>query len=184
VVSRNLEFRDALYGWYLAAFSDGPIVFHRSEVHFAAVHPAELGLYDPKSRREIALFPRKPFQPTRSAFVAQLSEFYRTHPDWCNRNNHPCDAESMDSSLVGEVVTNIQEHALAFVISYDPIQEFPADLQTPMSPGKVLYVYRHVDDEARLEYRELPLSDVEAQFGRVPLGNLLEPEKLQQFFTK
>ncbi len=56
VVSRNLEFRAALYGWYLAAFGEGLIVFEPSEVHFASVHPAELAVYDARTRQEMALF--------------------------------------------------------------------------------------------------------------------------------
>ena len=184
VVSRNLEFRAALYGWYLAAFGEGLIVFQRSEVHFASVHPAELAVYDARTGQEMALFPRKPFQAIRSAYGAELAEFYRTHEDWCMRNNHPCDPESMDSSVVGEVATSAQEHALAFVISYDAIQKFPGDLKTPPGPGKVVYLYRHVDNQATLEYRELLLSDIEARFGNLPLRSLLEPERLQQIFGK
>ncbi len=184
VVSRNLEFRAALYGWYLAAFGDGLTVFQRSEVHFAPVHPAELAVYDARTGQEMALFPRKPFQAIRSAYGAKLAEFYRTHEDWCMRNNHPCDPESVDSSVVGDVVTSAQEHALAFVISYDAIQDFPGDLKAPPGPGKVVYVYRHVDNEATLEYRELLLSDIEARFGNLRLRSLLEPERLQQIFAK
>ena len=184
VVSRNLQFRAALYGWYLAAFGDGLTVFQRSEVHFASVHPAELAVYNARTGQEMPLFPRKPFQAIRSAYGAKLAEFYRTHEDWCMRNNHPCDPESMDSSVVGEVATSAQEHALAFVISYDAIQEFPGDLKTPPGPGKVVYLYRHVDNQATLEYRELLLSDIEARFGNLPLRSLLEPEKLQQIFAK
>ena len=147
-------------------------------------HPAELAVYNARTGQEMPLFPRKPFQAIRSAYGAKLAEFYRTHEDWCMRNNHPCDPESMDSSVVGEVATSAQEHALAFVISYDAIQEFPGDLKTPPGPGKVVYIYRHVDNEATLEYRELLLSDIEARFGNLPLRSLLEPEKLQQIFAK
>ncbi len=48
----------------------------------------------------------------------------------------------------------------------------------------MVYVYRHVDDEAKLEYREMLLSEVEARFGQAPLRNLLEPAALQQRFSK
>jgi hypothetical protein len=43
ILDHNLAFRNALYGWYLTTLNDAQIVFQRSEVHFAAVHPAELG---------------------------------------------------------------------------------------------------------------------------------------------
>jgi hypothetical protein len=51
------------------------------------------------------------------------------------------------------------EHALAFVISYEPIQKFAGPVQKPGGPGKVVYVYRHVNDETRLDYREMPHSN-------------------------
>jgi hypothetical protein len=39
ILESNLAFRNVLFGWYLAAPSDGQIVFQRSQVHFAAVTP-------------------------------------------------------------------------------------------------------------------------------------------------
>jgi HEAT repeat protein len=50
ILERNLAFRNALYGWYLATLNGSQIVFQRSEVHFAAVHPAELAAIDPDER--------------------------------------------------------------------------------------------------------------------------------------
>src|SRR5262249_39166839 len=94
ILDRNLSFRNALYGWYLAALDDTHSVFQRSEVHFAAVHPAELALYDLKTNREISLFPRKPSQRIRSEYTATLRDFYRNHQEWCNKNNDPCDPRS------------------------------------------------------------------------------------------
>lgn len=155
ILGHNLEFRDALYGWYLTAFRHGRIVYQKSEVHFAAVHPTELALYVSDSRREIALCPPKPFPPVFSKHAANLREFYASHKNWCNKNNDPCNPESFDSSLVGQVAINDREHALAFAISYQHIQEVAGDAQKPDGPDKVIYVFRNVDDEARLEYREM-----------------------------
>jgi len=182
VLSRDFEFRAALYGWYMAAFGDGSIVFQRSEVHFAAVHPAELAVYNPRTKKEITLFPRRPFQTIRAEYVEKLRAFYNTHQDWCRINNDPCDPETMHSDVVGDVVTSDGEHALAFVISYEPIQVFK-DAQLPVGPGNVVYVCRHADDDSKLEYREMLQGDVEKRFGNVPLKALLRPETLQQIFT-
>jgi len=182
ILDRNFAFRNALFGWYLAAMGDTRIIFHRSEVHFAAVHPAELALYDLKTNRETPLFPRKPFQRIRSNYIANLREFYRTHEEWCNEKNDPCDPESVDSSLRGDIAVNQREHALAFVISYDRFKDVEGPVQKPEDPGDVVYVYRDVDDEAKLDYREILLSDVERRFGKLSLPRLLEPVALQEIF--
>ena len=131
ILDHNLAFRNALYGWYLTTLNDAQIVFQRSEVHFAAVHPAELALYDVTTYHETPLFPRKPFQAIRRAYTAKLQDFYRTHQEWCKESNDPCDTERVDSALQGEVVVNEREHALAFVISYDRIQAFAGPVQKP-----------------------------------------------------
>jgi hypothetical protein len=182
ILERDLAFRNALYGWYLAALSDSQIVFQRSEVQFAAVHPVELALYDLKTNRETPLFPRKPFRSILGDYVAKLHEFYSAHEEWCQQNNDPCDPESVDSALSGEVAVNEREHALAFVISYEHIQELAGPLQKPEGPGKVVYVYRHLNDEAKLDYREMLYSDVERRFGKLSLPSLLEPAALEKIF--
>lgn len=184
ILDRNLAFQNALYGWYLAAIGDNQIVFERSEVHFATVHPAEVVLYDITTKHETPLFPRKPFQRIRAEYAAKLQEFYRTHQGWCRENNDPCDAETADSSVRGEVAVNEREHALTFVVSYDRIQDFEGPVQKPDGPGEVVYVYRDVSDEAKLDYREMLLSDVEKRFGKVPLRSLLEPATLDEIFGR
>lgn len=181
ILSRELEQRAALYGWYLARFGDDSVVFHRSEVHFAPVHAAKIALYDPKTKREIPIFPRKPDQAVRAAQIARMKDFYLGRDDWCNKNNDPCDPEWFDTSLVGEVSTVDRTHALAFIISYEQTV-FRSGEEKPSGAGRVLYVYRHVDDEARMEYRELLWRDVQAKFGDVPLKGLLEPQRLKQIF--
>jgi hypothetical protein len=183
ILDRNLAFRNALYGWYLAAVGDTQIVFQRSEVHFAPVHPTELALYDLKTNRETSLFPRKPFQRVRAEYTAKLGEFYRTHQEWCKENNDPCDAESVDSTLDGEVAISVAQHALAFVISYDRIQDSAGPVQKPEGPGKVVYVCRYVNDEAKLDYREMLVTDVEKRFGKLSLPSLLEPAALREVFA-
>jgi hypothetical protein len=183
ILDRKLAFQDALYGWYLGALGDTQIIFQRSEVHFAAVHPAELALYDFTTRHETPLFPRQPFRQIRGEYTAKLRDFYQNNQAWCNKNNDPCDPQSVDSTLQGEIAVNEREHALVFVISYDHIQDFEEPVQKPEGPGKVVYVYRHVNDETKLEYREMLLSDVEKRFGKVPLRSLLEPAALREIFA-
>jgi hypothetical protein len=143
---------------------------------------SSLALYDLKTNRETTLFPRKPFRSIRIDYVAKLQEFYRAHGEWCSENNDPRDPETVDSTLQGELAVSDSEHALAFVISYKPIQKFAGPVQKPGGPGKVVYVYRHVNDETRLDYREMLFSEVEKRFGKLSWCRLLEPVALQEIF--
>jgi hypothetical protein len=142
----------------------------------------ELALYDLKTNRETPLFPRKPFPSIRRDYIAKLREFYRAHEEWCSENNDPCDPETVDSTLQGELTVSENEHALAFVISYEHIQKFAGPVQKPEGPGEVVYVYRHVNDEATLDYREMLFSEVEKRSGKLSLRTLLEPAALQEIF--
>src|SRR5262249_14340150 len=106
----------------------------------------------------------------------------RTHQEWCNKNNDPCDPEVVDSRLEAEVAVNDSENALAFVISYKHDQDFEGPVQRPDGPAAVAYVYRNVNDEAKLDYREVLLSELEKRFGKVPLRSLLESSALRKIF--
>lgn len=181
ILSRDLKLKTSLYGWMVGRFGDGGILYHRSQVHFATVHPAEIAVYDPETGRDYTVFPHKPFQEIRLRLTGELREFFKTHQDYCKQANDPCDAELFDSSLTGKVVTDDREHALAFVISYE-LQGFGQDDKKPAGPAEAVYVYRHVNDEARMEYREMSWTDVKARVGDAPLEKLVEPDALEKIF--
>jgi hypothetical protein len=48
----------------------------------------------------------------------------------------------------------------------------------------VLYVYRRVAQEAKIEYREMLAADAKARFGDLSLQNLVQPEVLQKIFSE
>jgi hypothetical protein len=183
VVSKDLKLQASLYGWLLSRLGDDQLLYQRSEIHFAPVHPAEIAVYDFRTQRDWTIFPAKPDQPVRKARTEQLRRFYEAHPDWCNQNNDPCDPEYFDSFLDGEVVTNSSDRSLAFVVSYKQEQMARGDVQKPSGPEKVVYVYRNVDDSKKMEYREMLMSDVKARFGDAPLKKLLEPETIEKIFS-
>jgi hypothetical protein len=184
VVSPDLKLEASLYGWFLGRLGDNGLIYHRSEIHFAPVHPAEIAFHDLKTKRDYTIFPHKPDQAIRTARIAQLREFYKTRERWCQKWNDPCDAERFDSDLDGDVATNEAEHALAFVISYEQWQRYPDDEQKPSGPQRVLYVYRHVDDESKLEFREMLPADAKAKFGEDRLEKLLEASTLRKIFAE
>lgn len=182
ILSRELEFKTSLYGWIVGHFGDGGILYHRSQVHFATVHPAEIALYDAATGKDQTIFPRKPFQAVRLEISKQLQEFFQAHADYCRKADDPCDPESFDSELKGEVVTDDREHAVAFEISYE-LQGYGQDENKPGGPADVVYIYRHVNDGAKMEYREMLWSEIKARAGDVPLQKLVEPEILAKIFA-
>jgi len=181
--SEDLKLQATLFGWLVGKLNDDELIYERNEVHFAPVHPTELVLYKVQSKLDVPLFPRKPYQTIWNARVEQLKQFYRTRQSWCKTNNDPCDPERFDSALAGNVATNDEEKALAFVISFERIQVFDGE-QKPSGPAQVVYVYRNVDDDSLLEYREMSMSEVKARFGNVSVKELVEPQCLKQIFSQ
>jgi hypothetical protein len=177
-----LKLKTSLYGWTVGHFEDGSIVYHRSQVHFATVHPAEIAVYNAAAKTDFTIFPRKPFQEVRLEVIEELREFFKTHQDYCQKANDPCDPETFDSSLSGKIAIDDREHALAFVISYD-LQGYGQDDNKPGGPPEVVYVYRHVNDETKMEYREMLWDDVRARAGNVPPERLVEPAVLEKIFA-
>ena len=117
VLGRDLALRAVLPGWPVAGLSDGRIVYQKNQVHFAAVHPLELGLFDPGRVVDVPLYPRQPHQAVRVAHVARMRQAYTDA--WCAARNHPCDPEVFDESLASEIVADSRGDALAFVVAFD-----------------------------------------------------------------
>jgi hypothetical protein len=184
ILSREMKLEASLYGWLVGRFGTETVIYHRSQIHFAPVHPAEIALYDLRTRRDVTLFPPKPESPVRQARTRQLQNFYMDNREWCNKHNDPCDPAYFDSALQGEVAANENEQALAFVVSYGQIQLVQEDVQKPSGPGDVLYVYRGVGDAAKMEYREILIDDPKAPLGYLSLQDLVQPEVLQKIFSE
>ena len=184
VLSPDLKLEADLDGWLLGQLGGNLVVYRRSEVHFAAVHPAEIALYDLRSKRDAVIFPPKTPTPIREARTTQLREFFKSNEAWCQKNDDSCDSKSFDSDLQGPAVLSEADSAAALLISYEQIQFVEGELQKPSGPKDVLYVYRWLDDPAKTEFREMLLSEAKTRFGDMPLQNLLQPEMLQKIFAE
>jgi hypothetical protein len=184
VLSRDMKLEAGLYGWVVGRLGTEIVIYHRSQIHFAPVHQAEIALHDLRTKHDLTLFPPKQKSPIRQARTQRLESFYQGHEEWCNKNNDPCDPAYFDSALEGAVATNEKEQAVAFLISYEQIQLVQGEVQKPDGPKDVLLVYRRVGEEAKLEYREMLLGDAKARFGDLSLENLLKPEVLQKIFKE
>ena len=57
VLTETLSLRRELDGWPELVLPDGRIIFHRSMIHFAPTHAGVLALYDPRSDREVNVYP-------------------------------------------------------------------------------------------------------------------------------
>jgi hypothetical protein len=182
VLSEDLQVRAVLYGWPLATFRDGTIVYHRSQIHFASAHALEIGIFDRSTGRDYTLFPRKPFQAIRLAEIAKLRDFFKSHEEWCNLHNHPCNPEWFDNALDGNVVVNQEQGAVAFVVDYGSDPQDHSSPPVSVGHRKAVYVYRHVRNEASMEYREMLQQDVSSKFGTTSLDELLTPGRLRQIF--
>jgi len=182
ILTKELKWKTSLYGWFLGGLGKDHVIYHRSEIHFAAAHPMELGMYDLASDRDFALFPPKPDPPIRKDLAKRIGEFFAAHADWCNINNHPCDATWFDSSLSGEVAVSAEQDALAFVVSYETEVDHKGG-NLPEGPKAVLYVYRHVSDGSRRQIRESLLQEAEQKVGVSRLQDFLKPDRLEKLFA-
>ncbi len=171
ILGSDLELRDALFGWVVAHFPDGTLVYHHSQIHFAPVHSVAISLYDPERSSHTQIYPPlPPFQELRQAHLEALTAAFADRGlGWCNANNHPCDPSRFDERLVGRVMVSDNEDALAFVIAFDrSLLEEEGVFQ------EVAYVYREVRERTVPEYRELEL--------RIPTGRGLDG--LEELLTR
>ncbi|HEY0511295.1 MAG TPA: hypothetical protein VGH73_05295 [Thermoanaerobaculia bacterium] len=142
VLAETLEAQDTLYGWPVAQFQDGRIVYQHSEIHFAPTHYAELSIYDPVKRQHHQLYPPKPETPLRRHYLERVRAAYARccvdHPPAAcgsefSNHNHPCNPEFFESSL-GEVVVDDATDSLTFRVRYEDI----------VGTEDVMYVVRHL----------------------------------------
>ena len=183
VISKELKLAASLDGWVLGEFSDATLLYHRSQVHFATVHPTEIAVFDLKSKKDLVIFPPKTETPVRRKLSAELGEYFKAHRDYCAKANDPCDPRVFDTDLDGKPAIDDREHALAFSISYE-LQGYGQDENKPAGPASVIYVYRNANDESKIEFRELLPDQIKAQFGDVSLQDLLAPERLKAIFER
>jgi hypothetical protein len=120
VLSNDLKFHDTVDGWSSGFFKDGTMVYHHSQVHFAATHSVELSIYNPRAKTSKKIYPLKPYQGIRLQHIRKVKEAYaKRGENWFREHNHPMDPELFNCFVSGTVITNDNTHSLAFVIGYD-----------------------------------------------------------------
>jgi hypothetical protein len=120
VLGDDLAYRDSIYGWPLAVFRKGLVIYQNSEVHFAPTHYVEVSVYDVSTKKRWLIYPRKPYSPVREAQIEKVrAEYARRGAEWFKAHNHSGNPELFDTFLQGEVAANEATHSLAFRIAFD-----------------------------------------------------------------
>jgi hypothetical protein len=181
ILNRDLKWKTSLYGWFLTGLGKDRVIYHRSQIHFAPVHSLEMGMYDLAADGDLTIFPPQAATPIRDELTRRLGEFFVARQNWCSTNNHPCDPTWFDSALVSDVAVNAEQDALAFVVSYEAIQDFREE-KPPAGPSAVLYVYRHVSDSSKRQLREILLEEAKRKLGVNQVQEFLAPDRLSKLF--
>lgn len=186
VLAKDLSFQAALKGWPLATLDSDIVVFHKSQVHFAPVHAAEIAIYNPHTQKEEQIYPRRPFQEVRQSHIDALKRVFDTRPvEWFAQHNRPSDPEWFDNYLLGDVVTNSETNSLAFLIRINNRDLLPDDdadhNQKPADHTEVAYIYRGIG-ETSIEYKEILARELESRFGTGDLSSLTQPSTLARIF--
>jgi hypothetical protein len=120
LLDEDLVYRDSIYGWPLALFRSGLVIYQNSEVHFAPTHYVEVSVYDVSTRKHWLIYPRQPYSPVRAAQIGKVRAAYAQRgEDWFKAHNHHGNPEWFDNFLQGEVAANEGTHSLVFRIAFD-----------------------------------------------------------------
>lgn len=120
VLTGDLQYHSSVYGWPLATFPDGLLIFQNSEVHFAPTHYTEISVFDPRSKRSWLIYPRRPFEVVRREHIEKVRAAYTKRGEqWFREHNHHGNPELFDSYRRGDVTANPATRAVAFSIGFD-----------------------------------------------------------------
>jgi len=187
VLSSDLELQTVLSGWIVAKYANGEVILEGSTRHFAPTHPLRLSLFNPTDRSIKGIYPPQS-DPIRAHYVLRL----RTEivpSDRCESEACEIDPEHFDDELgvpqnrtSPVIAVNDETASLAFLVQFSPIGfiQFDKVKDSPEWNEQVTFVYRFLD--GRMEHREFPASEMQAQFGVTSIDALLKPEFLKRIF--
>jgi len=185
VLSSDLKYQDAFYGWVLAIFDDETVVYYNSQMHFAPTYYAEISIYNPSTKKTQMIYPMKPYQKIRLEHIKKVKEAYDAiGKDWFREHNHHMNPELFNNYL-GEVAINNNTHSLAFVICYDNFEiseAFPEE--TIPKTTDVVYIYKNVSNGKKIKYKEVLLSNLREKYGDIPISEYLKSKKLKEIFGR
>jgi len=168
VLDGKLDLKQILFGWYIAGFQNGKIVYEHSTTHFAPTHPLVVSLYDPAGAKDTQLYPPES-DSYRADFTDQLQHIMGV--DRCTGENCASDPEKFESELA-DSASNDHTSSFAFIAQYSPIGFVRADeVDSPELNKKVAYVYRITRDS--IDHAEFPAGEMKSRYGTENLNDLL-----------
>jgi hypothetical protein len=181
-LSRDLKPLGSFYGWPLGHLSNGSMIYQNSMVNFAATHAAKLSIFDPKTKSSVLLFPLKPDGPARAAHLKALVAAYeQIGRDWFRESKYPPDPEAGDADLVVWQV-NPKTNAAAFVVNYSFFHPGVKLSKNPALDITAIYVYRYLDEPARMQWKELPAPGPRGSITDATLARYTTRDGLNQVF--
>ncbi len=178
LLSPHLALRTTLYGGLLGMLGERCAIVQRNEIHFAAVHPMRIAVYDLRLDRLTEVYP-----PVQDAYRRQFSRALQSHmpsDDWCRIANAQCDPRNFDAELVDTVAVNEAAKVFGFVARCDA-GGFGDEGATPVKPLEVAYVYRL--RAGRWEHREFLPERLMDLFGVETVGELVSRKPQAAFET-
>jgi hypothetical protein len=98
VLNEELQIRRLIDGWPGLVLADGRLIYQNNIVHFAPYHPGAVSLYDPRSDRDMRLFPAavEPYD-RKPAIHREIGIIRQTAPDQITFDVREEDREWVDS---------------------------------------------------------------------------------------
>lgn len=176
VLTRSLEPKAMFYGWPLFSLPSGSIAYYRSHPHFAPTHPFELYVFDPVTGADRMVYPLKPYDEPRRAFIEQMRVAYAKAGDaWCRERNHHCDPERFDSSGGREWAVDPGGSAMAFLAIFGNAPGGRGNSPDDEVPSmEVVVVCRNTQRIDAMVCRETPLETLQRANPGVPVRGLLQ----------
>ena len=185
VLSNDLKYQDAFYGWILAIFDNETVVYHNSQMHFAPTHHAEISIYNPSTKKTQMIYPMKPYQKIRLEHIKKVKEAYDAiGEDWFREHNHHMNPELFNNYLGKGLAINNNTHSLAFVISYENEEISKAFPESTPETTDVVYIYKNVSNGKKIKYKEVLLSDLKEKYGDIPISEYLKSKRLNEIFGR
>jgi len=167
VLDGDLREVGRVYGRGAVVLRTGVVLYQRGQPHAAPTHYVEVAAYDTRSRKEITLYPRKPYSAVRQQFISRTKAVYdRIGEDVCAKINHHCDPEKFNS-YKEPIVANTAGDTVAFVVHYQA-DVFMAPASSGDADGaSIMAVCEGLQNPSTALCRETPLSAWRHAFPRV-----------------
>jgi hypothetical protein len=178
LLSPQLALKTTLPGGLLGMVGEDYAIVQWGQIHFAAVHPMRIAVYDLRRDRLTEVYPS-----AQDIYRQQFSRELQSHmpsQDWCRTENAPCDPRNFDAELVGHVAVNEAAKVFGFVARYDA-GGFGEEAAKQVQPMAVAYVYRLRGK--RWQRREFLPESLVALFGVETVGELVSQKPQAAFET-